>query len=109
DPAPVRGPGHPARRRCRPPVALVGMATPTPSTRLYLPLPTTGRLATMKITHCVWSTSEAAPQTAQKGWLSWWFRCGWRTITSLSVDVGGGHGRAGGGGGRTPGVADGAV
>jgi hypothetical protein len=50
DPAPIRGPGHPARRRCRPPVALVGVATPTPSTRPYLPLPTTGRLATMKIT-----------------------------------------------------------
>src|SRR6266540_1717353 len=56
-PAPVRSPGHPARRRCRPPVALVGVATPTPSPRPHLPLPSSGRLATMKITNYGWSTS----------------------------------------------------
>jgi hypothetical protein len=50
DPAPVRHPGHPARRRCRPPPALVAVATPTSGTSPHLPLPTTGRLATMKIT-----------------------------------------------------------
>jgi hypothetical protein len=40
-------------------VALVGLATPTPSTRPYLPLPTTGRLATMKITNYGYGTSAA--------------------------------------------------
>src|SRR4029453_4639779 len=55
DPAPVRGLGHQARRRCRPPAALVDMATPTPSTRPYLPLPTTSH-PTMKITNYGWST-----------------------------------------------------
>jgi hypothetical protein len=54
DPGPVCGPGHLARRRCRPPVALVAVATPTLGTRPRLPLPTTGRLATMKITIYGW-------------------------------------------------------
>ena len=35
-------------------VALVGVATPTPSTRPYLPLPATKRLATMRITIYGW-------------------------------------------------------
>jgi hypothetical protein len=39
----------PARRRSRPPAALVGLATPTSSPHPYLPRPTTGPLATMKI------------------------------------------------------------
>src|SRR6266511_965289 len=67
DPAPVRGPGHPARRRCRPPAALVAVATPTPSTRPYLPLPTTGRLATMKITIYGWSTRGRTAGRARQG------------------------------------------
>ena len=25
---------------------------------------------------CGWGPSEASPQTAQKGWLGWGFRCG---------------------------------
>jgi hypothetical protein len=58
-PASVRGPGRPARRRSRPPAALVGLATPTSSPRPYLPLPTTGRLATMKITIYGWSTNPS--------------------------------------------------
>ena len=49
-PAPVRGPGRPAGPGSRPPAALVGLATPTSGTRPHLPLPTTSRLATMKIT-----------------------------------------------------------
>ena len=44
----------------RPPAALVALATPTSSTRPHLPLPTTGRLATMKITNYGWSTSRSA-------------------------------------------------
>src|SRR6266487_3168185 len=41
-PAPVRGPVRPAGHRSRPSAALVGLATPTSSTRPHLPLPTTG-------------------------------------------------------------------
>jgi hypothetical protein len=59
------GPGRPARRRSRPPAALVGPATPAPGSRPSLPRPTTGRLATMKITTYGWSTN---PNT------SWWRR-----------------------------------
>jgi hypothetical protein len=56
-PAPVRGPGRPARRRSRPSAALVGLVTPTSSPRPYLPLPTTGPLATVKITIYGWNTN----------------------------------------------------
>jgi hypothetical protein len=48
-PAPVRGAGGSACWGSRPPLALVGVATPTPGTRPHLPRPTTSRLATMKI------------------------------------------------------------
>src|SRR6266498_1512398 len=65
-PAPVHGPGHPARRRCRPPAALVAVATPTPSTRPDLPLPATSSLATMKITIYGWST-RTKPCTKPSG------------------------------------------
>jgi len=37
DPAPVRDPGHPPRRRSRPLAALVSMAAPTSGSRPYLP------------------------------------------------------------------------
>jgi hypothetical protein len=49
-PAPVRGAARSACWRSRPPVALVSVATSTSGTRPHLPLPTTGRLATMKLT-----------------------------------------------------------
>jgi hypothetical protein len=63
---PVCGTGHPARRRCRPPAALVGVAPPPPSTRPYLPLPATGRLATMKITNYGWSTRALAKRGRER-------------------------------------------
>jgi hypothetical protein len=66
-PAPVRGTGRSARRRCRPPVALVGLATPTSSTRPHLPLPTASRLATMKITIYGWSTRLAISRHCLSG------------------------------------------
>ena len=52
----------------RPPAALVGLATPTSSPHPYLPRPTTGPLATMKIAIYGWSTNPS---------ISWWRRaCG---------------------------------
>src|SRR4029450_3748025 len=50
DPAPVRRPGRRPRCGSRPPVALVVVATPLPSPRSCLPLPTASRPAAMKIT-----------------------------------------------------------
>ena len=59
-PAPVCGPDLPSCRRSRAPVALVVVTTPPASPRSCLPLPTTSRPATMKITISGWSTSQPA-------------------------------------------------
>jgi hypothetical protein len=57
---------------------------------------------TTKITIYGWSASEAPPQTAQKGWLSWCYRGGLAHDRLLSVEVGGGHGPPSGDGQRRP-------
>src|SRR4029453_13918243 len=61
DPAPVRGPHRPPGRGPQPPAGLVAVATSTSGTRPHLPLPTTGRLATMKITIYPWGTRGHPP------------------------------------------------